>query len=173
MGVRALIEEMKRVLFICALLFAAALCEDKPDAPADEADDMSGDPKVDGKKEMAEMDTNKDGKATLEEIEAFMKARYYTKAEDLKDLQNDDGKPATADDIKKMITRDASELLKELDKDESKDLNVTEVIAQYQDTGDDMPDEEGGEEDDVGGEDDPEASPEEAEDAKEEEEEKK
>merc|ERR1711939_179536 len=145
------IAKMKRVLFICALLFAAALCEDKPpagDEAADAADDMSGDPKVDGKKEMAEMDTNKDGKATLEEIEAFMKTRYYTKAEDLKDLQNDDGKPATPEDITKMITRDASELLKELDKDESKDLNVTEVIAQYQDSGD-MPDD-----DETAGEDD-------------------
>merc|ERR1711907_152369 len=105
MGVRALIEEMKRVLFICALLFAAALCEDKPEAPADEADDMSGDPKVDGKKEMAEMDTNKDGKAKLEEIEAFMKTRYYTKAEDLKDLQNDDGKPATPPSCLRSSTR--------------------------------------------------------------------
>merc|ERR1711959_35059 len=139
------IAKMKRVLFICALLFAAALCEDKPpagDEAAAEADDMSGDPKVDGKKEMAEMDTNKDGKATLEEIEAFMKSRYYTKAEDLKDLENDDGKPATPDDIKKMITRDASELLKELDKDKSNDLNEAEIIAQYEDTGD-MPDDEG------------------------------
>merc|ERR1712054_578353 len=165
MGVRALIEEMKRVLFICALLFAAALCEDKPDAPADEADDMSGDPKVDGKKEMAEMDTNKDGKATLEEIEAFMKTRYYTKAEDLKDLQNDDGKPATPEDIKKMITRDASELLKELDKDKSNDLNEAEIIAQYEDTGD-MPEDDEAGEDAAAEEADGDAMPEEGEDEK-------
>merc|ERR1712057_114136 len=162
--------KMKRVLFICALLFAAALCEDKPpagDDAADAADDMSGDPKVDGKKEMAEMDTNKDGKATLAEIEAFMKARYYTKAEDLKDLENDDGKPATPDDIKKMITRDASELLKELDKDKSNDLNEAEIIAQYEDTGD-MPDDEGEDagEDAAAEEADGEAMPEEAEEKK-------
>merc|ERR1712196_760175 len=136
MGVRALIEEMKRVLFICALLFAAALCEDKPDAPADEADDMSGDPKVDGKKEMAEMDTNKDGKATLEEIEALMKTRYYTKAE----------------------------LLKELDKDKSNDLNEAEIIAQYEDTGDMPEDDEG--EDAAAEEADGDAMPEEGEDEK-------
>jgi len=76
--------------------------EDAP--PADpQTEDVSGDPEVDGKKEMAEMDANKDGKATLTEIEAFMKARYYTKPEDLKDLQNDDGKPATPEDITKMV----------------------------------------------------------------------
>merc|ERR1711977_727895 len=161
------IAKMKRVLFICALLFAAALCEDKPpagDEAADAADDMSGDPKVDGKKEMAEMDTNKDGKATLEEIEAFMKARYYTKAEDLK---NDEGKPATPEDVKKMITRDASELLKELDKDKSNDLNEAEVIAQYEDTGD-IPDDEAADEDgDAAAEEaDGEAMPEDAEEKK-------
>merc|ERR1711937_796526 len=108
--------------------------EDKKEEPPP-TDDVSGDP---------EMDANKDGKATLEEIEVFMKARYYTKAEDLKDLQNDDGKPATPEDIKKMITRDASELLKELDKDKSNDLNEAEIIAQYEDTGD-MPEDDEGE----------------------------
>merc|ERR1712139_672087 len=161
------IAKMKRVLFICALLFAAALCEDKPptgDEAADAADDMSGDPKVDGKKEMAEMDTNKDGKATIEEIESFMKTRYYTKAEDLKDLQNDDGKPATPEDIKKMITRDASELLKELDKDKSNDLNEAEIIAQYEDTGDMPEDDEG--EDAAAEEADGDAMPEEGEEEK-------
>merc|ERR1712216_602637 len=160
------IETMQKVIVICALLAAAAICAHAEDAPPKDpqTEDVSGDPEVDGKKEMAEMDANKDGKATLTEIEAFMKARYYTKPEDLKDLQNDDGKPATPEDITKMISRDASELMKELDKDDSKDLNVTEVIAQYQDSGD-MPDE---------GEDMPEEEadgdipPEEAEDSKEE-----
>merc|ERR1712159_403442 len=162
---------MGRVIFLCALLAAAAICaraEDKKEEPPP-TEDVSGDPEVDGKKEMAEMDANKDGKATLTEIEAFMKARYYTKPEDLKDLQNDDGKPATPEDITKMISRDASELMKELDKDDSKDLNVTEVIAQYQDSGD-MPDEgEDMPEEDADGD----VPPEEAEDAKEEPEEKK
>merc|ERR1711970_1275375 len=144
---------MQKVVVVCALLAAAVICAHAEDAPpADpQTEDVSGDPEVDGKKEMAEMDANKDGKATLTEIEAFMKARYYTKAEDLKDLQNDDGKPASPEDIKKMITRDASELLKELDKDKSNDLNEAEVIAQYEDTGD-MPDEEPADESEDAGE---------------------
>merc|ERR1711918_8958 len=103
-----------------------------------------------GTKEMEEMDTDKDGKATLEEVKAFMKSRYYSKEEDLKDLEKDDGKPATPEDIVKMIERDATELIEELDKDKSGDLNLEEVIAQYKDT--DMGDEGDGDEgmDDMG-----------------------
>merc|ERR1711975_151061 len=82
-----------------------------------------------------------DGKATTDEVKAFMKARYYTKEEDLKDLENDEGKPATPEDITKMIDRDATELIEELDKDKSGDLNLEEVIAQYKDDGGDMGDE--------------------------------
>merc|ERR1712072_165414 len=78
-------------------------------------------------------DKDKDGKATLEEIKTFMKEKYYTKPEDLKDLENDDGKPATPEDIVKMIDRDATELIDELDKDKSKDLSLEEVVAQYKD----------------------------------------
>merc|ERR1712159_689507 len=157
---------MGRVIFLCALLAAAAICaraEDKKEEPPP-TEDVSGDPEVDGKKEMAEMDANKDGKATLTEIEAFMKARYYTKPEDLKDLQNDDGKPATPEDITKMISRDASELMKELDKDKSNDLNEAEIIAQYEDTGDMPEDDEG--EDAAAEEADGDAMPEEGEDEK-------
>merc|ERR1711912_108584 len=70
------------------------------------------DPVKDGTKEMEEMDANKDGKATTEEVKAFMKSRYYTKEEDLKDLEKDE--------------------------DKSGDLNLEEVIAQYKDDGADM-----------------------------------
>merc|ERR1712224_261383 len=132
--------------FIVAALFAscliaAALADDA--TPTDVAEDEF-DPVKDGTKEMEEMDTNKDGKATVDEVKAFMKERYYTKEEDLKDLENDDGKPATPEDIVKMIDRDATELVSELDKDKSGDLNLEEVIAQYKDDGslnDDMPEE--------------------------------
>merc|ERR1712080_406856 len=123
-----------RTVFVLALVFASIVAIRAEDAPpADAADEMTGDPDKDGAKEMAEMDTNKDGKATAEEIRAFMKARYYSKPEDLKDIQNDEGKPATPDDITKMIEKDAKELLDELDKDKSGDLSLQEVIAQYKD----------------------------------------
>merc|ERR1711981_463208 len=96
-----------------------------------EAEEGAPNPEEDGAKEMAEMD--KDGKATLDEIKGFMKEKYYSKPEDLKDLENDDGKPATPEDVTKMIDRDATELLDELDKDKSKDLSLEEVVAQYKD----------------------------------------
>merc|ERR1711904_667352 len=132
--------------FIVAALFAscliAAALADEATPTAVSEDEF--DPVKDGTKEMEEMDTNKDGKATVDEVKAFMKERYYTKEEDLKDLENDDGKPATPEDIVKMIDRDATELVSELDKDKSGDLNLEEVIAQYKDDGswnDDMPEE--------------------------------
>merc|ERR1712094_21831 len=132
--------------FIVAALFAscliAAALADEATPTAVSEDEF--DPVKDGTKEMEEMDTNKDGKATVDEIKAFMKVRYYTKEEDLKDLENDDGKPATPEDIVKMIDLDATELVSELDKDKSGDLNLEEVIAQYKDDGswnDEMPEE--------------------------------
>merc|ERR1712094_10256 len=130
--------------FIVAALFAscliAAALADEATPTAVSEDEF--DPVKDGTKEMEEMDTNKDGKATVDEIKAFMKVRYYTKEEDLKDLENDDGKPATPEDIVKMVDRDATELVTELDKDKSGDLNLEEVIAQYKDDGSsEMPDE--------------------------------
>merc|ERR1712216_522883 len=111
-------------------LFAVAQADDA--TPTDVSEDEF-DPVKDGTKEMEEMDANKDGKATVDEIKAFMKSRYYSKDEDLKDLENDDGKPATPEDITKMVERDATELVTELDKDKSKDLSLEEVVAQYKD----------------------------------------
>merc|ERR1712023_52233 len=130
---------MGAALFASALL-AVALAEEEvtPTSEDSAGEEEEFDPVKDGTKEMEEMDTNKDGKATVDEVKAFMKERYYTKEEDLKDLENDDGKPATPEDIVKMIDRDATELLTELDKDKSGGLSLEEVIAQYKDDGSDM-----------------------------------
>merc|ERR1711934_958234 len=110
---------------------------------------MTGDPDKDGAHEMAQMDSDGNGKVVLAELKEFMRKNYYTNPEDIQDLQNDDGKPATPEDIEKMIQTDASELLEELDTDKSADLNLEEVVAQYRDIeggegmGDDeMPDDE-------------------------------
>merc|ERR1712006_52880 len=154
MGHKAIVAmQTVRSLLLVALIASAffsmsVLAEEDP--PVEEGEEEEFDPVKDGTKEMEEMDTDKDGKATVEEFKAFMKARYYTKEEDLKDLENDDGKPATPEDIVKMIERDATELIEELDKDKSGDLNLEEVIAQYKDT--DMGDEGDGDEgmDDMG-----------------------
>merc|ERR1711998_657285 len=139
-------EVMRSVFILFALVALVAIhAEDAKDEKAPD-DEMTGDPDKDGAKEMTEMDVDKDGKATMEEIKAFMKQRYYSKPEDLKDLQNDDGKPATPEDITKMIEKDGKELMDELDKDKSGDLNLQEVIAQYKDDGaedDSTPEDEG------------------------------
>merc|ERR1712046_95670 len=133
-----------RSFLLAALLLSALLAFSVADDSASPTDvdapseEDEFDPVKDGTKEMEEMDTDKDGKATLEEIKKFMKDRYYSKEEDLKDLENDDGKPATPEDIVKMIDRDATELLTELDKDKSGGLSLEEVIAQYKDDGSDM-----------------------------------
>merc|ERR1712094_74316 len=133
--------------FCLALVFAPiSLAEDAP--PAEE--EAMPNPEEDGAKEMGEMDKDKDGKATLEEIKTFMKEKYYTKPEDLKDLENDDGKPATPEDIVKMIDRDATELIDELDKYKSKDLSLEEVVAQYKDDAEEPEGEEDTEEGDEG-----------------------
>merc|ERR1712097_215358 len=124
------------VIALCFTLLAGIYAEDVP--AASEAEEGAPNPEEDGAKEMAEMDKDKDGKATLDEIKGFMKEKYYSKPEDLKDLENDDGKPATPEDIVKMIDRDATELLTELDKDKSGGLSLEEVIAQYKDDGSDM-----------------------------------
>merc|ERR1712205_272858 len=117
MGARSIVMQCR--VFVVFALFAlcatVALAEDPPaeEAPADDME-MTGGPDKDGAAEMATMDTDKDGKATLEELKAFMRKSYYSSEEDIKDLQNDDGKPATPEDITKMVENDASELMTEL-----------------------------------------------------------
>merc|ERR1711912_45513 len=145
-----------RSFLLAALLLSALLAFSVADDSASPTDvdapseEDEFDPVKDGTKEMEEMDTDKDGKATLEEIKKFMKDRYYSKEEDLKDLENDDGKPATPEDIVKMIDRDATELIDELDKDKSKDLSLEEVVAQYKDDAEEPEGEEDTEEGDEG-----------------------
>merc|ERR1712216_687052 len=86
----------------------------------------------DGKTEMEMIDSNKDGKASLEELEAFMKMRYYES--DM--MKGDEAKLA------EQIKSDATEMMKELDVDSSGDLNLEEVIAQYKDEAEEDHDEE-------------------------------
>merc|ERR1740127_202854 len=115
-------------------LLLAAACLALVFAPISLADEVEDNPEELGAKEMGEMDKDKDGKATLEEIKTFMKEKYYTKPED----------------IVKMIDRDATELIDELDKDKSKDLSLEEVVAQYKDDAEEPEGEEDTEEGDEG-----------------------
>merc|ERR1712224_908787 len=122
---------MSRVLIVAFAFAAVCYCAVEDPAPGGE--EWTGDPVTDGTNEMKKMDADADGKVTSDEIKDFMRKNYYSNEEDIKDLQNDDGKPATADDITKMIETDASELLTELDKDQSGTLSLEELIAQYKD----------------------------------------
>jgi len=76
----------------------------------------------DGKKEMEMIDTNKDGKASMKELEAFMQLRYYES-----EIHSD--KP-TPEQMKK-VQKDATDMMQELDTDSSGDLNVEEITSQY------------------------------------------
>merc|ERR1712216_79204 len=81
--------------------------------------------------EMAQMDSNKDGAATLEEIKSYIKRHYYNEHYMRKRAEQNNGKKHTAEETEKMIEKDAQELMKELDKDKSGELSVQELKAQH------------------------------------------
>merc|ERR1712146_58632 len=60
------------------------------------------DPAKHAKEEMEKMDTNKDGKATLEEIQAFVEKEFYTP---------EDKETMEASELKKTIEEDAKSFL--------------------------------------------------------------
>merc|ERR1712070_1278085 len=110
-------RNMSKVLIItlCALL-ALALAEDvKKDSVEginDVPDDGEDDPAQQGKEELDKMDKNKDGKADLEELQAYMKAEFYA-PEDIKEegLTDDQVKEKSAADAKE----DEADMDEELD----------------------------------------------------------
>merc|ERR1711924_425562 len=70
--------------FVLALVLAAAIVATH--AEEIKADDHASalDAEQEGKKDLDEMDNNKDGKATVDEIKAHIKEKFYTKPEDIK-----------------------------------------------------------------------------------------
>merc|ERR1712224_908578 len=118
--------EIMRISYIaCALALVVCVVADDYE--------FTGDPDKDGAHEMSQMDGNGNGEVTMDELNSFMKKSYYSSEEDLKDLQNDEGNPATPQDIEKMISNDAKELLEELDTDKNGVLKLEEIVAQYKD----------------------------------------
>merc|ERR1711977_37103 len=149
------IEKMRSVILPLAILalltvgtFAAdAKAEEKVESVDDSAED---DPAKQAKEELDKIDGNKDGKADLAEINAYMKKEFYG-PEDIKD---DKLTPAQVDE---KSASDAKEYLEELDKNKDSFLDLTEFTAHYKedadDTGDEL-DDAGDEDDDAGSEDD-------------------
>merc|ERR1712080_436941 len=94
-------------------------------------------------KELDKMDSNKDGKANLAEISAYMKKEFYGP----EDIKEDKLTPAQVDE---KSAADAKEYLEELDKNKDTFLDLSEFTAHYKEDSDDTDselDEAGGEDD--------------------------
>merc|ERR1712146_434974 len=142
-------------LAILALLAVAAFAADakaeaKTEEKVDPVDDSAeDDPAKQGKEELDKMDGNKDGKADLAEITAYMKKEFYG-PEDIKEH-----KLTPAQVVEKAGT-DAKEYLDEPDKNKDTFLDLSEFTAHYKEDVDDVDSEldEAGDEDDDSGSDD-------------------
>merc|ERR1711977_609218 len=151
-------NEMRSVLLPLAILalltvgsFAAdaAKAEEKVES-VDDSDSGEDDPAKQGKEELDKMDSNKDGKANLEEITTYMKKEFYGP----EDVKEDKLTPAQIDE---KSASDAKEYLEELDKNKDSFLDLTEFTAHYKEDTDDTDselDDAGDEDDDAGSEDD-------------------
>merc|ERR1711904_149695 len=139
-------------LAILALIVVSSFAADaKKNEKVESVDDSAeDDPAKQGKEELDKMDSNKDGKADLNEVTAYMKKEFYGP----EDVKEDKLTPAQIDE---KSASDAKEYLEELDKNKDSFLDLTEFTAHYKedadDTGDEL-DDAGDEDDDAGSEDD-------------------
>merc|ERR1712010_418311 len=104
---------------LLALLAVAAVVED----------DAEDDPAKQGKEELDKMDSNKDGKADLTEVTAYMKKFYGPE-----DIKEDKLTPAQVDE---KSAADAKEYLEELDKNKDTFLDLSEFTAHYKEDSED------------------------------------
>merc|ERR1712078_662226 len=139
---------------ILALIVVSGFAADaKKDEKVESVDDSAeDDPAKQGKEELDKMDSNKDGKADLTEVTAYMKKEFYGP----EDIKEDKLTPAQVDE---KSAADAKEYLEELDKNKDSFLDLSEFTAHYKEDMDDMDSEldeaedeggdEGGDEDDA------------------------
>merc|ERR1711934_409756 len=137
-------------LSLLALLAFSSFAEDVEsveDPPTDE-DYNEDDPAQQGKEELEKMDTNKDGKADIEELTKYMRAEFY-QPEDIKE------EGLTEEQVKEKSSADAKEYLEELDKNKDGSVDLEEFTAHYKEDLDEMDEEldEAGEDGEEGGED--------------------
>merc|ERR1712078_205275 len=137
---------------ILALIVVSGFAADaKKDEKVESVDDSAeDDPAKQGKEELDKMDSNKDGKADLTEVTAYMKKEFYGP----EDIKEDKLTPAQVDE---KSAADAKEYLEELDKNKDSFLDLSEFTAHYKEDVDDVDselDEAGDEDDDSGSEDD-------------------
>merc|ERR1711865_501501 len=104
--------------------------DDEEDGPATDGH-FASDPAKEAQEELERMDTDKDGKVSLEEIKAYFKKEFYS--DDL--LEGAEAGPASttspAEDLQKLVDDDAKEFLEDLDKDKDGYLSLQELIEQY------------------------------------------
>merc|ERR1712054_158774 len=129
-----------RLLLPIALLavatFAAdAKAEAKKEEKVESVDDSAeDDPAKQGKEELDKMDSNKDGKADLNEVTAYMKKEFYGP----EDIKEDKLTPAQVDE---KSAADAKEYLEELDKNKDSFLDLSEFTAHYKEDASDTDEE--------------------------------
>merc|ERR1719482_184476 len=112
---------------LLALLAVAAVVAEDVAAVEDDAED---DPAKQGKEELDKMDSNKDGKADLAEVTAYMKKEFYGP----EDIKEDKLTPAQVDE---KSAADAKEYLEELDKNKDTFLDLSEFTAHYKEDSED------------------------------------
>merc|ERR1712028_84951 len=104
--------------------------DEEEDGPATDGH-FASDPAKEAQEELECMDTDKDGKVSLEEIKAYFKMEFYS--DDL--LEGAEAGPASttspAEDLQKLVDDDAKEFLEDLDKDKDGYLSLQELIEQY------------------------------------------
>merc|ERR1712205_244134 len=149
-------------LAILALIAVSTFAAEEPKKDNVESVDDSAedDPAKQGKEELDKMDSNKDGKADLAEVTAYMKKEFYGP----EDIKEDKLTPAQVDE---KSAADAKEYLEELDKNKDTFLDLSEFTAHYKQDADDVDSEldDAEEEGDSAGDEDAEADEEAADDA--------
>merc|ERR1712178_390126 len=143
MGVTTMRVFLLVTVFACVVSFAAS--ENTPIADSDSSA-FTGDPEKDGAAEMAMIDLNKDGKATLEEIKSFMRKSYYDedfikKVQDTKETKGLSA-PEKEKRITSLVEKDATELLQFMDTDKNGHVDLQEAVNSFKEDEKDMhPDE--------------------------------
>merc|ERR1719364_237351 len=119
------------IAILALIAVSAVTADDAKKEKVESVDDSAeDDPAKQGKEELDKMDTNKDGKAGIEEITAYMKKEFYGP----EDVKEDKLTPAQIDE---KSAADAKEYLDELDKNKDSFLDLSEFTAHYKEDTDD------------------------------------
>merc|ERR1711998_790477 len=145
-------SQIALALLLCSALFVLPAVRAEEGAEADGEDALSdvgigGDIEKEAADELARMDSDKDGKVSLEEIKAYFRTEFYSDEDMADSTEGADGKPPTAEEIQELVKNDATEFLNELDKNKDGFLDLAELKDQYNTEGMDMDEDEFGEDD--------------------------